>query len=676
MRRAFGLLLLVSFFFAAAAAAEVQQLYGPFFAADGVRSSRLLIHNKRGDLEVTLKVFALVGKGDRIPLAGATLKPKESRAIDIDAGRLRAAGRAEGHGGILIEYDFFEKQPLDATVMVRHRSGSGYIVPVLRRDQIRGTVQEAVFPLPRASARAFVAVQNTAATPRQVTIDAEASAGRITAATVDIAPQATEVIALDAALVRSGAQDAAAIRVVNSGAAGDVTVAGAVFDLQGNYAGRLRFNDLSHGEHSRTLRGQFLLLGRQDPLLGLPAGADFAAKCALRNATETPKIVHPRVKWLQGSLTREARLPAIHMKPREVRILDLAAAQTNGEIPAEFRFGVLEVPYEGTTGHVFAQLTNVDRTSGLVLDGSMTSHESHAVAGMEWSIEGDNQTLISITNASERGDELKVQLFTGTGTIDLPALELGGGEIALLNLRSIAGSLSVGASGTFSVRGAHGSRSTFRLERLMVTPSGLKSDTGRSEVEGPVAYVDLEGEERVLWIRTDPSQPPESEDHPPEEAYITLDLSTIARWSSGTATTDETNTSEYVTDDDALTVKAPPSPQVTVHITIYRPPNIGELRARFYDPCANNYLLTYDLRFGLPASAYVIYSTMQYPICWWEPTCSGTCSKGFHSSRAINTPSCYPAGAPYIQCFGLTVNGRCLVRVGICHFQGVEGFCT
>ena len=160
----------------------------------------------------------------------------------------------------------------------------------------------------------------------------------------------------------------------------------------------------------------------------------------------------------------------------------------------------------------------------------MTSHESHAVAGMEWSVGGSDQTLISITNASARPDLLTAQLFTARGAVDLPALELRGGEIALLNMRAIAARVPIGATfGTFAVRGSHGSRSAFRLERLMVTPAFMTAEGGQNASDDPVAYVDTEGEERVLWIRTDAIAPEQSDAFPPEEAYVTLRLTTMAR---------------------------------------------------------------------------------------------------------------------------------------------------
>jgi len=211
----------------------------------------------------------------------------------------------------------------------------------------------------------------------------------------------------------------------------------------------------------------------------------------------------------------------------------------------------------------------------------------------------------------------------------------------------------------------------------MVTPASINADVGQTADDEPVAYVDTEGEERVLWIRTDATAPEQSDAFPPEEAHVTLELSTTARWSSGaSATTDETDTTEYHTDDtDTLTIQQPPQPQVTVFIPIHRPPNVGELIARFYDPCANNYLLTFSLRFGLPASAYEIYNSFQYPTCWWAPTCRGRCSLDLYRSFAT-TPSCYPAGQLYIQCFGLSVNGTCVLPVAVCTPQAGPGFCT
>lgn len=393
MRCIFNALL---FALCSSAVADPQHLYGPFFAADAARTSRLLVHNKRGDLPVTVTAYMVVN-GTRHFVATIPLSPKESRTVTIDPQTTRAP---HATGSIILEYDFFEPQAVDASVLVQHRNGARYVVPVFRRDQIRGTVQEAVILLPTPSARAFVALQNTSDAQRTASIDVHANAEPVRATSVTLAPGASEIFYLDAALARAATRGAAAIRVTNDGAAGDITAAGAVTIPHGRYAARIRFNDIAHGEHSRTLRAQFLLLGQQDASLGLPPGANFAAECALRNPTAYPKVAHARVKWLQNSTLHEASLPTIRLAPHEVRILDLTDAQQRGEIPAGFRIGAMEVSYEGEGGHLFGQLTSVDTTTGFTLDDSMTTHESHAIAGMEWMADEEHQTLISITNAA------------------------------------------------------------------------------------------------------------------------------------------------------------------------------------------------------------------------------------------------------------------------------------
>jgi hypothetical protein len=481
-------------------------------------------------------------------------------------------------------------------------------------------------------------------------------------------------VALDAGLARAGVHDVASIRVVSSGSPGDVNVAGALVDAKERYAGRVRFNDLAHGEHSRVLRAQFLLLGPQEPALGFSSDALFTARCAVRNATESAKIIRPRVKWLENGATRTADLPTLRLQPREVRVLGLAAAQARGEIPASFHFGALEISYEGEPGPVIAQLTSVEQKTGLVLDTSMTSHESHAIAGMEWSIDGQDRTLLSVTNAASRSDTLTVQLFSDGRTIDLPPLDLARGAMALLDLRAAAGLLGGAPRGTFEVRGAHGSRSAFRLERLMVTDHGLSAAPGTPAADDGVSYVAVDGDERVLWIRTTTSDPAEPSEFPPPEGTVTLDLSTIARWSSGTATTDETDTTEYVTDAAHLTIRQPPGPQVTVSITIYHPPPIGELISRFHDPCSNNYLLTVPTRIGSPLSAYQITGNF-HPICEYRPTCWGTCTTSTYTTIA-GTAACTPAGQPFVQCAGLSVNGRCLLHNVVCLPSSSMGVCN
>lgn len=154
-------------------------------------------------------------------------------------------------------------------------------------------------------------------------------------------------------------------------------------------------------------------------------------------------------------------------------------------------------------------------------------------------------------------------------------------------------------------------------------------------------------------------------------------LQTTVHWSNGDDT-DETDTAEYITSDaNALTVSPPPGPQVTVHVIIPPNPSIGEIVARFWDPCSYLSAFTFHLSFGAPAMAYEYASQLpEFPICNWRPICYGTCGSSLYSSLAVNTPSCFPDGAPYLQCYGLTVNGKCILRNAVCGYLATPGYCS
>ena len=78
---------------------ELQQIYAPHFAADAVHSSRLVVHNKRVDAEVTLKVYALLEKGERVSResghAGAR-EPRNRNHSDAAPSTMRRAAASHG----------------------------------------------------------------------------------------------------------------------------------------------------------------------------------------------------------------------------------------------------------------------------------------------------------------------------------------------------------------------------------------------------------------------------------------------------------------------------------------------------------------------------------------------------------------------------------------------------
>ena len=138
----------------------------------------------------------------------------------------------------------------------------------------------------------------------------------------------------------------------------------------------------------------------------------------------------------------------------------------------------------------------------------------------------------------------------------------------------------------------------------------------------------------------------------------------------------KTDTTEYVTSDtEMLTIKSPPSPQVSVFLTIYRPSSIAELIARFYDPCADNYMLTYRIQFSTARSSYQLMRDY-WPFCEYRPVCFGTCTVQSYTTVRGNADPCVHPWAPFVVCLGLVVNGRCIAPHVVCHHTTSPSTCT
>jgi hypothetical protein len=652
----------------------VEEMYVPCVVTDPSDTTNVIIHNKQLDRSIVV-AFVLVSNGSESPLSSVVLSPKETTTVDVtslaDAGRLFQKSSA-----LVLRYWSDYSGPLDAwSVIQRSGNRSSVTLPLTRRNQIRGNVLESVSWLPNEAVTSVIAIQNTSQQGRNTVITVASAVSQSTTSITLPARTSTRISPINSGLRKALATQPlpVAIRVTYDGDPGDVLAAGTIDDDSRNFAESVVFHDLAHGEHHRTLGAQTILLGAPDGALGLPADMDFDSILTLRNTTAAVKNLSIAVKYLTNHGMESSSLDSPPLMAFELRSLDLSEEQRRGHIPADVHHAVIEVHYDGEAGHVIGEVLNLDRKTGLSFGSAMTTHESHIVSGSEWWAGAGDRTILSISNAGTVADTVLIDIFHGGVSYRLPPRRLSAGEFSIIDiateLAQVAPAVLDGdtpISGSFRVAGGHGMGSSIRLERLTTHPEG-----GRR----PIIFTLPEGDTRVVSTNSDAGDSTTSSSGATQAVY-TFPLVTIAVWSDN-AKTDESDYSQYSADNPAhYQVNNPPSPTVKVLMDAADPEE-GTILSVFYDPCGSQLAFASHISFGLPADAYLFYEKTSYGLCYFKPTCQGTCTSQLYASIAVFTGNqCFPPGEVYLQCYSLTINGKCVVRQGVCASSDAPGYCT
>jgi hypothetical protein len=662
------------------ARANEQETFGPLVLLNGGYSTALLIHNKTIDSAITVHPYVVVA-GEEITLDDVALGPKTTATVALTSALRQKGVLLPKAASVILRYSFKFPGAIDGVADITRDHFPGSVtLRLLHRTQVRGLVDEAILPAGTAAGDSLLAMQNTSNGPRRVTI-------RLSSPTrndniTDVTLAAHEVRTLDlaralAAVKMPESDELAGIVVTKDGAPGDVVIAGVAFDPVSRHAQRFNFTDLAHSEHHRVLRAQFVLLGAQNSDFELPANASFASFLTLRNTSDNVVSVRPLLKRVIDGNTAVTELRPFTLQPQEVRRIDLADEQRQGRIPADFRIGTIEVPYSGPPGHVLGELAGFDTAgSGVTIDSWMTTHESEAIAGMGWTVAGDAQTLLSLTNCNQFPDVFTINFYANDALVYGMKVSLAGGSIALLNLRQLvrqhvaddAGRYLPAATGTFDVHGSVGSRSSLRLERL--TLNGSVDD----QIVTPFMLPD--GDVRVAGINSSSDASSDSSSFPPPQTTVTASLTTTAVWTDN-GHTDETDWTDYSSNGSSLVVQQPPGPTVTVSMDVDSPGDGGSVIARFIDPCDIQASFVATIAFGLPRTAYV-YDHEDFPFCFWRPTCTNLCTDSpyYVSIIASDATECFDPPASYVQCVGLSINGRCVIHQAVCTHQASPGYCS
>lgn len=589
-----------------------------------------------------------------------TLAPKETRVVSIgDRPDTPVIVRYSGAPGLV-----------NASALIVHRRDRlSWRVPAIRRDLLFGCHYAAVLWDAESTASAFVAIANASSKPRTANLVAAVDGRRIVVRSIALQRAEMTIVDLRSLIATERPQTGIiGLELDHDGVPGDVVVDGALISRGTGLTKRISFQDLAHGAHDRRLRAQFVLLGPPPDDFGFLSGATFKPMCAIYNPLVRKVSIEPVLR--DGA--RSVVLPRLTLEPNATSRLDLALLQRNGLIPTDMRRAVLELPYAPDDGRIVAELTDLDVSTGYRYNvgSSMPGHLSEAVESSFWRADGVANTLIAITNAAQFSDTFDVTI-RGAGNERTMSIRLDPAATTLLNVRQMQQSAEWPTikQGSFSIRGSHGTRSSFYFEQLLVnaTPSAnVEPDDEMSDLDGG-------SDVRVMSISADAVPPPDS-DPSPYPVTVTFGIDVMVRWSDGSAASDS-GTSFGANDSHLTADEYTQSGTAYVDGTDWS----GNIFVSYIDSCSYSLMFGASFAVSIHYSAYVYTGMIPGPVydqCTWQATCTGTCSTSGHVSAKVHgLEPCFDAGQPYLQFTDLMVGSYCMRKV-FGFNTTVPGFCS
>ena len=444
----------------------VQGLEGGFWRTDGNFDPILRLKNVllKQSLQVTPSIY--FADGTEYDLPPITLEPSGISQINlrdaIDSAPASLQSDISSYGMTAIKYHWSwpaviatiqntdEIASLTFTSSLQADMRQVQLMPELDHPQsIRGTWWQ-----PTKDADGFLVLENSSMTSKQADVLFTGHNGaQLSSQQVTLPSHSSTLLKFSAALgAARGAETIGGIEVHYSGPDhGVLAYAGILDESSGYSASPLLFEDHldpSRPLHKVTLDAPGLLLGKADPAMLFPVNTYFTPYAILHNISSGSILASlSLVTQDQGGNTFSRPLQQISIQPDEVVHYDLLSqfAATN---PLPNGYGNLTITFNGHDGDLMVQAGSVDQSESYVFEVA-ASQESPSASRTVcfWSVEGDNDSMITVWNYRASPQDLVLTLHYEGGQYVLP-LHLGARESYNLDMMSLIRSEVPDAAGT------------------------------------------------------------------------------------------------------------------------------------------------------------------------------------------------------------------------------------
>jgi len=294
-------------------------------------------------------------------------------------------------------------------------------------------------------AEAGVFVANTSATQTTVTptfyVDGAAYQGE--AITLD--GHESDSIDIDKSLKKlrvPGDTSVGGISLTYTNGPGTLAVVGVISNKHTDFSTTMRFIDQA-GQHTTSLHGASILIGKPEANLGFSTHTRFTPHVFVRNNTNQPVTINPRIRYAMFDQPNTVTLAAATLSANEVRELDLSPAinAIGNNVPSDTG---IEIDHNGSPGAVMAYAASIDQNGSNVFDVPIKDPKSEMGfkgGSYPWNIAGDNRAVLHIKSIDAPNDGLKRQamakLYFDGGEYNIPLQQMEAGQTVEVDIKKL-----------------------------------------------------------------------------------------------------------------------------------------------------------------------------------------------------------------------------------------------
>jgi hypothetical protein len=320
--------------------------------------------------------------------------------------------------------------------------------------------------LPTTNADGYIALENTSLTPKQATLQITGHSGNsLVTQQISLPSHATTRVKLSAALGNAwGTETIGGIEIDYAGPDHGVLAYAGIEDGTVGYSASPQLTedhlDPSRPVHQVTLSAPGLKLGSPNPVMLFPAESYFKPYAYLHNVSANPlQVTLTLVIPGTGSIPQTQPLGQVTLQPGQVSKFDFES-QFSSANPLPNGSGHLTASFQGRDGDLQISAGSVDQTQSYVFEVNPSQQADSASRTLcFWSIEGDNDSTITVWNYKPTAQDLVLTLYYFGGHYAIP-IHLGPLETYNLDMRSLVNSRAPDPSGALipsNVTGESGS---------------------------------------------------------------------------------------------------------------------------------------------------------------------------------------------------------------------------
>jgi hypothetical protein len=417
----------------------------PYWTTEDGFVSTIEMKNNRVDTSLTITPVLYPLHGQKLTLDPVLLKPSESRLLNINKA-LGKKGKGNTSGAVEILYTHTTPGAFGANLTVLNEAQSLiYNFKFQRPDETSRL--EGLWWFLDKDTDGFTAMQNVSDKEIKVTPTLYVREQPYQLNAIRLRAHETEVIHLRQELRKLGLGNATdgGIQLASSNLSALVAGGGLMNSSRG-FSAPLRMEDpqmlAMHVERlGKTLHAINVPIGMDMPDMGmgLPAGSLLNPIMSLRNVSDKAIRVQPVFKYEIGGAANSFTLPEVELRPQQSKRVELLPYWHSGQIPEMVSWGSLEINYTGKAGSLIAAVSSIDETGTYVFDAKIENRLAAGFLGDYWSVEGDNDTAITIKNITDAPAtcQLNLQYDRGTKSYQMLPLTLQAGEARMIDLKHL-----------------------------------------------------------------------------------------------------------------------------------------------------------------------------------------------------------------------------------------------